>query len=309
MAPASTGAPGRRGSGIAAASQAEGLLPSCRQTCRFPSGEAGPKSTRGLMKITRTLITAAALIAVSMGGALAKEWKKVIIGTEGAYPPFNYIDTDGKVKGFDVDIALALCEEMKVECEVVTQDWDGMIPALLANKFDAIIASMSITAERKKAIDFSEKYYNTPPAIVAPKDTDLKGVTPDDLADKTIGVQGSTMHADYVEKILTKSTLKSYPTADDYKLDLAAGRIDAANDDSVVLSEWLKTEAGACCKIVGLVKSIPEIHGVGAGIGVRKEDTDLRDMFSKAIKAIRANGKYAEINKKYFDFDVFGAEN
>ncbi|WP_237151455.1 ABC transporter substrate-binding protein [Oryzibacter oryziterrae] len=258
------------------------------------------------MKLTKTILTAATVLAISLGGAMAKEWKKVIIGTEGAYPPFNYIDTDGKVKGFDVDIALALCAEMKVECEVVTQDWDGMIPALLAKKFDAIIASMSITDERKKTIDFSEKYYNTPPAIVAPKDTDIKGVTPEDLAGKTIGAQSSTMHADYAEKILTQSTLKTYPTADEYKLDLAAGRLDAVTDDSIVLGEWLKTEAGACCKIVGLVKSIPEIHGIGAGIGVRKEDTDLRDMFSAAIKAIRANGKYKEINDKYFPFDVYG---
>ncbi|MCM5558546.1 ABC transporter substrate-binding protein [Pleomorphomonas sp. JP5] len=258
------------------------------------------------MKFAKTLVTAAALLALSLGGASAKEWKKVVIGTEGAYPPFNYVDTDGKLKGFDVDIALALCEEMKVECEVVAQDWDGMIPALLAGKFDGIIASMSITPERKKVIDFSEKYYNTPPAIVAPKDTDIKGVTPEDLAGKTVGAQVSTMHADYVEKVLTESELKSYPTADEYKLDLANGRLDAANDDSVVLSEWLKTEAGACCKLVGMVTPVLEIHGPGAGVGVRKEDTDLRDMFSAAIKAIRANGKYEEINKKYFDFDVYG---
>ncbi|MCM5555428.1 ABC transporter substrate-binding protein [Pleomorphomonas sp. NRK KF1] len=258
------------------------------------------------MKFAKTLVTAAALLALSLGGASAKEWKKVVIGTEGAYPPFNYVDTDGKLKGFDVDIALALCEEMKVECEIVAQDWDGMIPALLAGKFDGIIASMSITPERKKVIDFSEKYYNTPPAIVAPKDTDIKGVTPEDLAGKTVGAQVSTMHADYVEKKLTESELKTYPTADEYKLDLANGRLDAANDDSVVLSEWLKTEAGACCKLVGMVTPVLEIHGPGAGVGVRKEDTDLRDMFSAAIKAIRANGKYQEINKKYFDFDVYG---
>lgn len=258
------------------------------------------------MKLTKTLVTAAAMLAISLGGAMAKDWKKVVIGTEGAYPPFNYIDTDGKVKGFDIDIALALCEEMKVECEVVTQDWDGIIPALLAHKFDAIFASMSATDERKKTIDFSEKYYNTPPAIAAPKDTDIKGVTPDDLAGKTIGVQSATMHADYVEKVLTKSTLKAYPTADEYKLDLENGRLDAANDDVVVLSEWLATPEGACCKLIGTIKPIRAIHGPGVGAGVRKEDTDLRDMFSAAIKAIRANGKYQEINAKYFPFDVYG---
>jgi len=258
------------------------------------------------MKIAKLILAAVATLALTAGGALAKDWKKVVIGTEGAYPPFNYVDTDGKVKGFDVDIALALCAEMKVECEVVTQDWDGIIPALLAGKFDAIIASMSITPERQKTIAFTDKYYNTPPAVAAPKDTTIAGVTPEDLKGKTIGVQSSTTHADFVEKMLPDSTMKAYPTSDEYKLDLASGRIDAAVDDVVVLSEWLKTDAGACCKIVGTIKPVIEIHGPGAGIGLRKEDTDLRDMFNAAIKAIRANGKYQEINAKYFPFDVYG---
>src|SRR5690606_2999093 len=99
---------------------------------------------------------------------------------------------DGKLVGFDIDIANALCEEMKAECTFVTQDWDGMIPALQAGKFDAIIASMSITDERKEKVDFTHKYYNTPPAIVVPKDSTAAGVTPEDLKDKTIGAQGST---------------------------------------------------------------------------------------------------------------------
>ncbi|BBE71847.1 ABC transporter substrate-binding protein [Oharaeibacter diazotrophicus] len=260
------------------------------------------------MKAFKTFALAVSFVALAVGGAAAKDWTKIRIGTEGAYPPFNYVDTDGKVKGFDVDIALALCEEMKAECEVVTQDWDGIIPALVAGKFDAIVASMSITDERKKTVDFTDKYYNTPPAIAAPKDTDIKGVTAADLAGKTIGVQGSTTHSAYSEATYKDSEVKIYPTSDEYKLDLANGRLDAVNDDIVVLQEWLKTEPGACCKIVGTITPVVSIHGPGAGIAVRKEDTDLRDKLSAAIKAIRANGKYAEINKKYFDFDVYGGE-
>ena len=135
------------------------------------------------------------------------------IGTEGAYPPFNNLTADGKLEGFDIDIANALCDEMKVKCEFVTQDWDGIIPALQAGKFDAIIASMSITEERKQKVDFTDKYYNTPPAIAAPKDTDIKGVTKEDLAGKTIGVATSTTHFNYAEKTYTDSTLKGYPSS------------------------------------------------------------------------------------------------
>lgn len=252
-----------------------------------------------------SLALSAAALALTLGGAQAQE--KLRIGTEGAYPPFNNLTADGQLVGFDIDIAKALCEEMKVECEFVTQDWDGIIPALQAGRFDAIIASMSITEERMKEVDFTNKYYNTPPAIVAPKDTDITGVTKQDLAGKTIGVQGSTTHANYSEQTYTDSEIRAYPTADEYKLDLINGRIDAANDDITVLQQWLETEEGACCKIVGTITPVEEIHGKGAGIAIRKGEDELREKFNAAIDAIRANGKYKEINDKYFTFDAYGS--
>jgi polar amino acid transport system substrate-binding protein len=252
-------------------------------------------------------LSAAALV-LSLGAAGAQETLK--IGTEGAYPPFNNLTADGKLEGFDIDIANALCEEMKVKCEFVTQDWDGIIPALQAGKFDAIIASMSITDERKQKVDFTQKYYNLPSAIVAPKDTDIKGVTKEDLAGKTIGAATSTTHLNYATQTFTDSTIKAYPTSQEFLLDLANGRLDAAEDDIGVLEEWLKTPDGACCKIVGQPSPQPEaVFGEGAGIAVRKGETDLVNKFNAAIKAIRANGKYKEINDKYFTFDVYGAES
>ena len=254
----------------------------------------------------KRMFAAALMVAAAFGVAEAKEWTKVRIGTEGAYPPFNFFDADKQLQGFDIDVAKALCEKMAVECEFVAQDWDGIIPALQAGKFDAIIASMSITDERKEKVDFTNKYYNTPPAIVAPKDTDIQGVTKEDLAGKVIGVQGSTTHSNYAEATYTDSDVKLYPTADEYKLDLVNGRLDAVNDDIIVLKEFLGTPEGDCCKVVGTITPDPAIHGEGAGIAIRKGETELAEKFNKAIEAIRANGTYKEINDKYFDFDAYG---
>ena len=259
------------------------------------------------MRISKrlTMAASAAVIALFAGSAMA-EGEKLVIGTEGAYPPFNNLESDGTLTGFDVDIAKALCEEMKAECTFVTQDWDGIIPALIAKKFDAIIASMSITEERKQQVDFSKKYYNTPPAIAVPKDSELTEATEAALAGKIIGAQASTTHSNYAEAHMKESEIKLYPTADEYKLDVANGRVDAVVDDVVVLSEWLKTEDGACCKLLGTLPIDPVINGEGAGIAVRKGETALADKFTAAIAANRESGKYQEINAKYFAFDVYG---
>jgi polar amino acid transport system substrate-binding protein len=258
------------------------------------------------MRLTKRLALAATVSVLSAfaGATLAAD--KLVIGTEGAYPPFNNLQSDGTLTGFDVDIAKALCDEMKVECTFVTQDWDGIIPALQAKKFDAIIASMSITAERKEKVDFTNKYYNTPPAIAVPKDSTITEATEAGLDGKILGAQASTTHSNYGEAHMKKAELKLYPTAEEYKLDLVNGRVDAVIDDVVVLSEWLKSEDGACCKILGTLPIDPVINGEGAGIAVRKRDDALREKFNAAIKAIRDNGKYKEINAKYFNFDVYG---
>jgi polar amino acid transport system substrate-binding protein len=259
------------------------------------------------MRISRRLAMAAsAAVFALMAGTAMADGEKIVIGTEGAYPPFNNLEADGTLTGFDVDIAKALCVEMKAECTFVTQDWDGIIPALLAKKFDAIIASMSITPERLEKVDFTNKYYNTGPAIVVPKDSPITEATEAGLAGKSLGAQSSTTHSNYAEAFFKESELKLYPTPDEYKLDVANGRVDAVIDDVVVLSSWLKTADGACCKLLKALKPDPEINGIGAGIAVRKGDTALKDKFNTAIAAIRANGKYKEINDKYFDFDVYG---
>ncbi|HSG94087.1 MAG TPA: transporter substrate-binding domain-containing protein, partial [Afifellaceae bacterium] len=156
-------------------------------------------------------------------------------------------------------------------------------------------------------VDFTNKYYNTPPAIAVPKDSKLKGVTAADLKGIKMGAQSATTHSNYAEEKFPDAELQLYPTPDEYKLDLASGRIDAAIDDVVVLSEWLDTDDGKCCRIIGTLTPDPVINGPGAGIAIRKGEDELKAMFNTAIDAIRANGKYEEINKQYFAFDVFGS--
>ncbi|MDQ0510795.1 ABC transporter substrate-binding protein [Ancylobacter amanitiformis] len=253
------------------------------------------------MKFVRILAAAAAMSLAA--GAAHAEIKKVRIGTEGAYPPFNSVDSAGKLVGFDIDIANALCEKMKVECTFVAQDWDGIIPALLAKKYDAIVASMSITDERKEKVAFTVPYYLTPGNFIAPKDTTLTAITPEALKGKVLGAQSSTTGATYLEDKYKGSEVKLYPTQDEANADLAAGRLDAVAADKFVLYEWLeKTDAGKCCKFIG--PDLADMNPDGTGIAVRKEDNELREMLNKAIKDIQADGTYQKINAKYFPFPI-----
>ncbi|MBA3448876.1 MAG: ABC transporter substrate-binding protein [Pseudaminobacter sp.] len=226
------------------------------------------------------------------------------IGTEGAYPPFNNLTADGQLVGFDVDIANALCQQMKVECELVTQDWDGIIPALQAGKFDAIVASMTITDERKEQVSFTNKYYTTPLALIASKDSDLVSTEPTALAGKTVGAQASTTQSIYADDFYAKAgaEVKQYPTQDEAVADLSNGRLDAVVADKFVLVDWMKTTGNDCCKMVGDIKGTDS----EAGIAVRKDDEELRGKLNAAIDAIVADGTYGKIVAKYFDFDIYG---
>ena len=258
------------------------------------------------MKLFKTLIAAAAALAFASGVAVAKDWSTVRIGTEGAYPPFNSVDSNGKLVGFDVEIAQALCDHMKVKCTFVAQDWDGIIPALLAGKYDAIVASMSITAEREKKVAFTDKYYNTPGWFIAPKSEKVTDTSPEALKGKVLGAQSSTIHANYLQDVYKGSEIKLYGTQDEANADLASGRLDLVLADSVVLYEWMaKTDDGKCCEHVGEPLNDPKWFGNGAGIAMRKEDTELKAMLNKALAEILADGTYKTINDKYFPFSIY----
>lgn len=254
------------------------------------------------------LATAALALVLGLGaGSASAQAIKVGMAPE-PYPPFASPDASGKWSGWEMDMIDALCNEAKLQCEVTMTAWDGLIPALNSKKIDAIINSMSITDERKKSIDFSDKYYNTPAGIIGSKDAKFDA-TPEGMKGKIIGVQVSTVHEAYAKKHFadTASEIKIYQTQDEAQADLAAGRVDAVQADSLSLATFLATDAGkACCDMKGDVAEDVEILGPGVGVGLRQGDTELKDKFNAAIKSLRDSGKYAEISKKYFDFDIYG---
>jgi arginine/ornithine transport system substrate-binding protein len=258
------------------------------------------------MRRLATGLMAAAALAMLATGVHAQDKRKVKIGTEGAYPPFNSIDPQGNLVGFDVDIAKALCDAANFECEFVVQDWDGIIPGLIAKKYDAIVASMSMTDQRREVVDFTDKYYQTPAKFVAPKGSDFD-ISPEGLAGKAIGVQRATIHENFLRGEFPEVDVRTYATQDEANADLVSGRLDLVMADSVALLEgFLKTDAGQDFEFVGPDYFDPKYHGEGAGIAIRKGEDDLRLAFNEAIDQIRSDGTYEAIASRYFDFDVYG---
>ena len=249
-------------------------------------------------------LTAATVL--STGNVSAKEWDSVRIGVEGAYPPYSWITSEGELTGFDIDIANALCEEMQVKCKLVAQDWDGMIPALLTRKFDAIVASMSITEERKLKVDFTDKYYQVASRFVAKKGGDFE-FNQEGLEGKKIGVQRASTHDKYVTDNFSGVDIKRYGSQDEAFLDLKAGRVDLViNNIPAVKKGLLEKEGGDLFTLVGPQITDKEWFGEGVGIAIRKNTPELREKFNQAIQAIRSSGEYQNIQGKYFDFDIYG---
>jgi arginine/ornithine transport system substrate-binding protein len=257
------------------------------------------------MEMKKWLVVAAMISTTATGVVQAKDWKTVRFGIEGAYPPFSWTDADGSLKGFDVDMANALCEEMQVKCKIVPQDWDGIIPSLLARKYDGIIAAMSITEERKKKIDFTGKYALIPNKFIAKKGA---GLDFDNLDGVKIGVQRATTHDKYItDNYGGKVDIVRYGSFDEAYLDLANGRIAAVLGDASALEEGvLNKPGGEAYEFAGPSLTDPKWFGEGFGIAVRKQDKDLTKKLDSAIDALRASGEYQKIAAKYFNYDVYG---
>lgn len=248
----------------------------------------------------------AALAALVIGTAAQAD--PIKIGNEnGQYPPFSSQDPSGKWVGWEIEIINAVCAQAKLECVITPTSWDGIIPALTSGQIDVIMASMNITPERQKVIDFSDKYYAAPVMVAVGKDSPITADAAG-LAGKVIGAQVSTVNEQYAQKHFASggAEVKTYQTEDEAYQDLAAGRLDAVIANAVQLQAFLDSAAGqACCKSAGVVAPDPQVLGLGVGLGVRKGDP-LKQTLDAAIKAIRADGTYDAITKKYFNFDIYG---
>ena len=249
-----------------------------------------------------------------MGHASAAEGE-LAIGTEGAYPPWSMADAAGNVTGFDADVGNLLCEKLAVKCRFVVQAFDGLIPALKAKRFDAIISGMSITEDRRKEIDFSVGYAELANMFVAPKGSDLAGITDYDtllksLDGKKVGVQAATTHAHFLEKNVPNADLKTYDTLDQMQIDLASGRIETAFADVSALQDFLAKPDGKDFQLVD-VKILSTVDPtLGEGIGWHRQGQHRTEAgIDKALYELVADGSIGKSSEKWFKMDISAPAN
>ncbi len=260
-----------------------------------------------IRRIAAASMLMTALAFSTYASAQAPGWAKVRIGVEANYPPFSQMSPDGKFSGFDIDIANALCAQMKADCTMVSQEWDGMMPALNAKKFDMIVASMSITEERKKSADFSDSYYDIPSTWIG-KTGSLKEVTPAALKGKKIIVTRNTPRARFVLEQYKDSEVLQVAKEAEVTMELSAGRGDIGFGSSLAATAaFLKSPQGKDYSRIGAPVTLGgAAQGGGVGIAMRKGEDELRTKVNAALKTITANGVYKTINDKYFDVNIRG---
>ena len=279
----------------------------------------------GFMKALAAALSLAAA-PVLAPAAHAKDWKTVVIAMEGAYAPWNLTESSGKIVGFEPDLAMDLCKRAGLECKIIAQDWDGMIPGLKAGKFDVIMDGMSITDARKKEIDFTRAYATPGASFLAPNDSPLAQTTGAGalinldkdpaageaaiksvqaaLEGKTLGVQVSTIHANFANQYLKGvATIREYKTIDERDIDLETGRLDAVLDDYTANAAVAEKPDAKGLAIVG-PRFTGGVFGVGAGMGFRKSDADLTARFDKALAEAVADGSVKKYSEQWFKVDV-----
>lgn len=229
----------------------------------------------------------------------AETTKVLRIGTESGFKPFSYLDNQGNLVGFEIDLANAMCEKMQVRCEITSHDWDGLIPSLQANRFDAIMAGMSVTDERKQAVAFSEPYFVNKLVLVAKKGDNL-GLK--DTDGKTVAVQLATLSGQYLKQHQPNAIIKEYDKQDNAYLDLSAGRVEFMMSDIVPMMDWLKTDNGQNFEIKGEPIDINDT----VAVALRKDDAATLESVNAALAALKSSGEYDKIVAKYFDVSALG---
>ena len=231
----------------------------------------------------------------------ARAQAELRIATEGAYPPFNYVE-GSEPAGFEVDLGRALCEAMALTCTFVLQDWDGMYGALRENRFDAIMSSMEITPERRARYRFSNRYYRIPSTLIGSKADAAAPFRPEDLAGRSVGVVGDSEFQAYLDALSSKPEVRTYNKLEEADLDLLTGRIDYVLGDKLEISRFMSQRDGqTCCRSV---TDLPVDRGEGIGIAVRKGDRGLAEMFNAALSKVISDGTYDRIRTRYVPFDI-----
>lgn len=245
------------------------------------------------------------LIGVFSVCSYAKDWNEIRFTVEGAYPPFSWTTKEGKLEGFEVDLANAICEQLAVKCVINKTDWDGIIPSLLSRKNDAIIAAMTITEEREKRVDFTIPYAKVPTRFVMSKQREIN-MDDGSINDLTIGVQRATIGDKYLSEKYPNVDIKRYGTFDEAFTDLLNGRLDTVFGGSMGLnSGLLETEHGKDYHFTGPKFTEEKWFGRGIGVAVRKQDKELKALINKGIQQLIDNGKHAKIASKYFSYSVY----
>ncbi|KJZ14375.1 MULTISPECIES: transporter substrate-binding domain-containing protein [Halomonas] len=253
------------------------------------------------------LLLASALSALMIGAGPALADEPLRLAVDVPYEPFEYKTADGTLTGFEIDLGNAVCERLEIQCTWVEQPWDGMIPALMARKFDAIMSSMAITEERSRQVLFSEPYYTTPSAWITPRGRDI------DIADKasleglSVGVQRATLQDRYVTDLYGDVLeVRRYASADDVVADLRAGRLDLTFMDYPIAEAMIDidTEQSDFVRISDFIKEPETYFGQGVGVAFRKRDRELAERFNEALAELKSDGTYDEIMNEYFSYDV-----
>jgi len=277
------------------------------------------------MKITRLAVVAGAVLALGLTAFDASaQMRKVKVATEGAYAPWNFVNSAGKLEGFELDLGAELCKRAKFDCEFVAQDWDGIMPSLLAKKYDAIMAGMNITPKRMETINFTTAYAAGAHGFLVMKNSPLTkmpggefSLTKDAagaekaiadlkplLKGKILGVQASTTNLAWAEKYFKDvAEIREYKTTEQHDLDVAAGRIDAAVVAHSAAKATMETATGKDMAIAGPAFS-GGMLGLGVAVGIRKEDNDLKTAFDDAVKSAIADGTIKRLSEKWFKVDM-----